>query len=871
MLTNKYDGGGVMIYVKEGIPFVYREEFNLNFEEIEAVWIEINDKGNENILIACIYRPPDSKIEYFDQITNMLEQAYNENKELILLGDFNVDYKFDIDLHKNPINKLENMFEITQLVKEKTRITQKSATCIDLILSSIPERHILTGVAHIALSDHSLVYTCVEYINKNSQHKTITFRNFKDFDMESFAKELHENKEMNDLDTTANENINSVWIKWKDSFLDICNRHAPYKTMRVKNRLSPWITPEIIQLMYQRDHAKKLSDKHKTKELLNAYKISRNDVTSKLRKSKIDYFANIEHKHRKEPSKLWDEMKKITGKNKSKNITNPNIDCEAFNEYFTNIGKKISNSFDEPKTNWKNPECRYLFSFNKIETDEVKKALLNLSDSSNIDLLDFDSKLLRMASPYISDSLCKIYNMSLMNGEIPLDWKIARTTPVYKGKGNKDTLSNYRPISVVCHVSKILERIIQIQLTDYLNKYNLINIDQYAFRKDHSTITCLHRVIEDWIDSMNEHEMIGTCFLDISKCFDTVDHTLLLQKLNNYGIKNDEIKWFKNYLSQRKQVVKYGNNISGKKDIDIGIPQGSGLGPVLFLIFINDISQSVTNASCSIYADDVVIYVSGTTIGEINDKLQNTINNVHDWYSQNKLKINTDKTKSMLIKNNHVIPTQNLNIRLGNQCLENVQHIRYLGLEIDENLTWEHHIKGVTKSISAKLNLLSKLAYTLSESMLIKLYLTTIQPCIDYGISVWGNTNNKNKTVIHRLQKRAARIVTNNFDYNAIHGEDIIKQLSWKLFDKRRDYAIACLMFKCFHGTAPSRLCNEIEMVFDRHGYSTRNSDSLNIVPPKVNVKIMKTSLKYAGAHVWNELPRELKESNNVLNFKIKL
>ena len=232
------------------------------------------------------------------------------------------------------------------------------------------------------------------------------------------------------------------------------------------------------------------------------------------------------------------------------------------------------------------PNHLHCFNFNLIAVRDVVKGLCALKEESSNDVLNFDTKLLRITANIISTSLTHLFNMSLATGFVPLDRKIARVTPAYKEKGDVQDKTNYRPLSMVIHLAKVFERQIQIQLTGYLSKYEFISIDQSAYITQHSTQTSLHRLIDDILENMNNREITGLCLLDIRKCFDTINHNVLLRKLHKYGIRNCELKWFESYLSNINQIVCYEGKTSNTQTVTIGVPQGTVLGPILFLLYV---------------------------------------------------------------------------------------------------------------------------------------------------------------------------------------------------------------------------------------------------------------------------------------------
>ena len=304
-------------------------------------------------------------------------------------------------------------------------------------------------------------------------------------------------------------NCSDIWLNWVKVFLEICNKHAPIKCVRVKDRFNPWITPDIIAMMYKRDHLKRKANCDAT---FNEYRKQRNAVTSAIRKAKTEYLTSVSLKHRNNPKKLWKELHRATGHSKYVNNVHNDLNPDELNDFFVNVGQDISKSFEHEPLRWKNPNCLYNFNFTEVLEDDVLQLLNNLSNDSNLDILDIDCKLLKFAAPYICKTLTNIFNFSLKTGNVFDDWKYARVTPIYKGKGDKDVFSNYRPISVTSHLAKIQEKLVQAQFISYLLCHDFITVEQSAFLKNHSTVTCLHRVIDDWLEALNEREVVAVCF-----------------------------------------------------------------------------------------------------------------------------------------------------------------------------------------------------------------------------------------------------------------------------------------------------------------------------------------------------------------------
>jgi hypothetical protein len=358
--------------------------------------------------------------------------------------------------------------------------------------------------------------------------------------------------------------------------------------------------------------------------------------------------------------------------------------------------------------------------------------------------------------------------------------------------------------------------------------------------------------------------------LDIRKCFDTIDHTLLKQKLGYYGVKDKELQWFSDYLNDRSQVVCHNKVLSDVNNITIGVPQGSVLGPILFVLFINDISQNSDTGICNLYGDDVIIYCEGSTVQEVNDKLQNCVSHLKDWYDNNRLSINTKKSEVILVSSNRRNISDHLDITINGDNLKYVQCANYLGMKIDAHLTWNEYVDKLCSSVASKLHRLRRLKGIVSPLIMNKIYCTTIQPCIDYAISVWGQTSDFNIMKIQRLQSYAARLITNNFDYINCRSVNIIKDLNWMTVKQRCMYFTTVLMFKCIHGLAPFYLVNDIVMNFDVNGFNTR-SHPMNVYIPNVSSQLAKRSFNYSGANFWNALPSFLKDICDINDFKTKV
>ena len=549
----------------------------------------------------------------------------------------------------------------------------------------------------------------------------------------------------------------------------------------------------------------------------------------------------------------------------------PPISPDVFNDYFSDIGPRLNRTFPTENTvNWTRPKCMYSYEFNAILEDDVFKYLSDLSYDSNIDVLGFDSKLLRHGASVLTTSVTELFNMSITSHHMPADWKRARVTPIYKGTGSVDEPNNYRRISIVSHIPKVLEKMVNSQLIAYFDAFSLLTCDQSAFRRGHSTATAAHKLFDDMLDNINEGLVNGICFFDLRKCFDTIDHDLLLFKLEKYGITGDALSWFSNYLSVRTQTVSINGATSQSKPMSTGVPQGSVLGPMLFLIFINDLPTSLSCTASNIYADDTAIHACGRCIDDVNTLLQHDVRNITRWFRDNKLVVNFVKTFCMLTSCNPNISPNELHVTIGDVEIEPVESIKYLGIFPDTMLSWDNHITNLCKKIAPKIGLLKRLKHIVPVDCLKTIYQTTVQPHIDYCLTVWGFTSNVLIHKVQKLQNRAARIITGNYDFH-VRGLHLVKELGWFNIRQRRDYLTALLVFKSLNGLSPNYLNDLFTYQRDISAYNTRSAATSDLYIPKANRSIYQQSLCFNGPVIWNSLPFNLRESTSLEYFKFNL
>ena len=333
--------------------------------------------------------------------------------------------------------------------------------------------------------------------------------------------------------------------------------------------------------------------------------------------------------------------------------------------------------------------------------------------------------------------------------------------PIYK-KDDAEIYSNYRPVSVLPSFSKILERLIFNRCVDHLDKHDILNEKQFGFRKNHSTYMAIIELIDKINNAVEKRETTLALYLDLSKAFDTIDHNILLYKLEHYGFRGIVLNWFRSYLSNRTQYVYYNNCKSEKLDVTCGVPQGSILGPLLFILYINDIVNTSNMLQFILFADDTTILFSDKDISSKIDLINTELKEVTNWFKTNKLSVNASKTNFMIMGTTHQTskPKNNIKVILDNVELSRVNKTKFLGVLIDENLTWKDHIDAISKTMSRNIGIINKLKHFVPKRILLSLYYTLVMPYLNYGILAWGNSCKTYLNKLLKLQKRAASCKT---------------------------------------------------------------------------------------------------------------
>jgi len=514
--------------------------------------------------------------------------------------------------------------------------------------------------------------------------------------------------------------------------------------------------------------------------------------------------------------------------------------------------------------------------FRGTTPEEVHDVIMNLND--NTSTLGVPQKFIKIASNHISEPLSMMFNLSLSQGIVPDALKIARITPIDKGE-NSVLPENYRPISTLSAFAIIFENIVHKQLTGYIEKHNILFEYQFGFRKSHSTAQAIAELTDNLKRAIDNNLYTCGVFVDFSKAFDTVNHQILVQKLEKYGIRGIPLLWFKDYLQNRKQFVVIDDIESKKQTITCGIPQGSVIGPLLFLIYINDFPNSSDRLLFRIFADDANLFASAENLTSLANIMNQELIKVKSWCDVNKLSINTTKTNFMIVKSQRKKDEQ-IDIKIPSvngveMPIERKKCIKYLGVMIDDSMNWKQHISYVCSRISRNAGIIAKLRHYLSIKQLKQVYYNLIYPYISYAIMAWGSAYSTHLMKIQTKQNHIIRLIF----FATLYGRDtasakpLLNLLEVLTVKNVYNLHILKFMHLWYIGALPSIFKSMFKYARDVHKYNTRYSKNSNLYKSKVRTNIGKQLISFTAIDIWNSIPITFKtcKITNSFSKNIKL
>ena len=629
-------------------------------------------------------------------------------------------------------------------------------------------------------------------------------------------------------------------------------------------------------------------------------------MNRELKRSKKDHYSSYFEEHSNNIRKTWVGIRSLINvKNSSKpdisqlNINGKIIDdpkdiVNNVNTFFVNVGPETDKNV--PKVNHISPE-KYLKNRNQfnfiiahISNEEVLDLIHALPNKSS-GPASIPLELLQVAADLIVVPLCHIINVSFSSGIFPDSLKVAKVLPLHKGGSSQD-LNNFRPISLLSIFDKIIEKLMHKRLYAFFEYHNILYKNQFGFRKNNSTIFALMEITEKIKESIDKGKFGCGIFIDLKKAFDTVNHNILLTKLEHYGVRGVIYNWFKSYLSGRTQYVFYNGESSSLKEISCGVPQGSVLGPLLFLIYINDLPNISEKLQFFLFADDTNIYYESHDLQYMEKELNKELEQLILWLNVNRLALNVTKTHFVIFQSVKKIVNYRVTLKIRKKAIMEKDHVMYLGVTLDTHLNWNHHILNVSKKISRSVGIMYKLKHYMNSKMLKNIYYSLIFSHIVYAIQIWGSACSTVMEKILVLQKKAVRIMSKHDDVLTFSGplvstNPIFKKLEILKVEDVFNFHILKFIYMCLNQSTPQNFHSWFIPNYNIHSYNTVSNTTINMrnyfeienVETTNNIHIERGRLvnygakllKVLGPNLWNSVPLKIRNAENIFLFKKNL
>ena len=885
-------GGGLCIYIKDKLKFTHclDDTYNMSTPDIELQTIKILLPNTRPIFVSNIYRPPDGKLDLFLNKLNELCISLDRlsRVDIFLGGDFNIDYSVPGGPRK-ALKDLEKRLDFKQLIQKPTRPLYNTAI-LDLIFTNSKELGV-SGILDFNVSDHCPVFIQRKRLKAKMIKESFAGRTYKNYSFDKLVTELN-NSDFSSFNGELQEqtlSINELWNRVYSIIKHAADKLCPLRTSFYSKDKPPWLSKELIEISRDKDLALKHARKTgKTVDKENA-KVLRNRSNSAFRLARRRYILDNLNNNSDDPKKFWQSICEILPKTKSSSLLNllksdtnepisAELVAEHINNFFAQVGPLLANAIpttilnptyalnddlvgtnDDPgvfpnEAHLDNIAC----TIPLMTLDDLLKQIRVISIYKSSGLHDISSRLLKDFCLIKPDILLYIINMSITHSIFPNAWKHALVTPIPKVP-NANVVEDLRPISLLPIPGKILERHIHSILMTFLEGNNLLSTYQNGFRKKHGTIDTVFKFLMTLTQNLNNKLPTLSLFIDFKKAFDTISHKLLINKLSHFNLAKNTITWIENYLTDRSQST-FANGISSSRvTLTYGVPQGSILGPLLFLLYVNDLPKLSINSEITLYADDTVLTCADINVNNVFIKIQSDLVNVKRWCDKNKLTINVKKTKVVLFNTK---PDQRIGlpaIILSGQQLELVNNYKYLGITIDNNLDMYSHIDNMYRMASDKLRLLRSIRNFLTTKASLLITKTMVLPYLDLGNCFLTGVKQKETDrmeVLLNTSLRLAYLIRKPIDISRykLHCQSRILPLSY-----RRKYFLLTTLYRLIQNG-----CISLKATMRDTRYNTG---------PVIDFDVPHTTRcqklpYYTAAILWNSLPVESRLSPSIDNFK---
>ena len=851
---------------------------------VENKWLKLTST-NKTFIIGGIYRHPNGKTDHFIKSLSELLNKVDTNSTLIIAGDMNIDLLKH--QNKNVNLYLESLMEhnILPYICIPTRITDNSATIIDHINVRLPIKlsntKISSGNLINDISDHLPNYFIMD-LELNNPKDRPKIRLFTKKNIKTYKENILIEPPLLPYPRSNDPNIMLSELNFNFSIL--LNKYFPLtKISRKKFNEKMHITKGIKNMIKKRNKLYEIYLNDKNDENKEKWRLMRNETNQAIRNSEIAYYQNQIKEHGNNCQSMWKTLSHIIGnkKKKNSNITSLNINqkiltnqldiTDGLNKYFVNISKDLENQIESTNENeflkYLDTPLKQTLHMRKTTTNEVLNQINQLDSKKSAGHDGFTAKFLKLSLPHILNPLTDIFNTSITTGIYPDELKIAKCIPIYK-RGKKDDPSNYRPISILSSINKIFEKIIYHRLYKHFTENNILYDYQFGFRQNHSTAQALIEITDYLKCSIDEQKKVCGIFLDLTKAFDTVDHNILLKKLQHYGIRGSTNELIESYLTNRYQYVALGQTHSSKRLISCGVPQGSVLGPLLFLIYINDIAKCSSTGRIRIFADDTSAFIEGQNIEDVISKSEKLMNSLNIWFKSNKLTLSESKSCFLLFRSQQSKVNEIPNtLKFGEKSISRENSVKYLGITLEEHLNWNEHVQNVCSSLRKCFSVFYGIRDFINKEQIRTLYYSLVYSKIVYALAVYGQTTQENLLQLQRLQNGLLKVLTKNklfYSTNKLHNnlkilkvEDMVEQ------------EILTFVFNFKNERLPNIFNDKFKLRKNNNQMRTRNIEN-HMITPSTRTNYGEQTVRVKGALLWNQLPASLSTLTSTKMFRTR-
>ena len=899
----------VVIFIKNSLEYEHLPD--LEQPDIQSIWVRAGFKNSKKIYFSHQYREHTNSMgnsmaaqrEALDKMLKQWENALvhgnpDTPNEVHIAGDMNLDSSggrwLQADYPLVTLGRMVrdscNLNNFSQLVDKVTRVqfnqvTKQTATsCIDHVYSNAKHRISTIKVISSGTSDHDAISFTRFSKNPAPPTRTIRKRSYKNFKEDEYLRDI---SSLDFTDVYTTNDVNEAADLLTEKLVQVLNKHAPWIIFQQRKNFAPWVTAETLELMKQRDRLKEeakvmasndgIQASAEQVELWDKYKKVRNKVNNRNKQEEINYKRSKVKECENNPSKTWglakkfmewsspgpptqlevEEGKKVILYRKARDL------ARIMNNFFISKVQKIVESL--PILPRDLSGCKKLmkdkktsFSARFVSVNKIRKLLgcLKVKTCSSVDQLD--NYAVKLAADYVAGPLHHVVTLSLMQQRFPQSWKYTKIIPLHKKKSTLQR-ENYRPVAILSPLSKVLEKVVYEQIYSYFDGNKLFHPSLHGYRKGGSTMTALLSMYEKWVKAASTGQLSGVVLVDLSAAFDLVSPELLIKKLEIYGVDEATRQWILSYLTDRYQSVWIDHVFSDFIENSIGVPQGSNLGPLFFLIFFNDLPTFITgNIDC--YADDSTLGATAKDVADIGTRLSTDCDQLSRWMKSNSFKLNADKTHFLVMGTNRRLNSmkEKMEVRMDDMGLtENKDSsVELLGVKVQGNLEWSSQVGSLATKLKKRLSGLEKLRYVMNKSNKKSIVEGIFNSVLCYCLPLFGGCNEGDISVLQVLQNRAAHIVAKMPPRTS--RQVLFNKLGWLTVLQLIAYHTLVSVFK-------TRLSGEPE---DLAITLSRDNNTGHIIMKNVVLGLYRKSFIFRGALLWNRLPSNIRKEIKIAKFK---